>query len=100
MIVVSGIIEFDGEHRAQALALIRPLVSATNDEDGCISYAFFEDPFRPGRFRLFEEWTDGEALARHLEAPHVTAFRTGLGELGEITADVTRYDVSHCGPNR
>lgn len=100
VIEVSGVIQIDLARRAEALVLIEPLMTATSLEEGCISYEFFEDPFLPGRFRIFEEWTDSGALNRHLQTPHVATFREGLTALGEVQADVKRYEVSHVGPNR
>jgi quinol monooxygenase YgiN len=100
MIVVSGIVKIELAHRDRALRLIEPLMAATNEEAGCISYAFFEDPFCPGRFRVFEEWTDLEALTRHFDMPHMGTFRQGLAGLGKIESDVVRYDVARFGPNR
>lgn len=100
VIVVSGVVKVDPVWREGLLALIEPLVAATNREDGCISYEFFEDPFRPGRFRVFEEWSSHEALTSHFETSHMAAFWQGLTELGEIEADVVRYEIARYGPNR
>lgn len=94
MIVVSGIIELDPANRDTAVALTDTLVAATLEEEGCISYGFWLDPNDDGRFRVFEEWKDQDALDAHFTEPHMAAFMEGLGSLGVRGTAINKYVVS------
>lgn len=93
MIVISGIIRIDAARRDDALALIAPLVEATNAEAGCNAYDFWEHPASPGTFRVFEEWVDQAALEFHFGTPHMAAFMTGMGSLGTVETDIDKYRI-------
>lgn len=98
MIVISGTIRIDPARRGDALALIAPLVEATNAEPGCTTYGFWEDPFAAGSFRIFEEWVDQAALDAHFATPHMAAFMSGMGGLGSVETDVAKYSDAVKGP--
>lgn len=49
------------------------LVTATNGEDGCVSYDLFESAAAPGTFMTIESWRSQEDLDAHLQTPHVGA---------------------------
>lgn len=94
MIIVSGIIELDPSDHDRFVDLVGPLVSATTAEPGCISYEFFVASGDPGRFRVFEEWQDDDALAAHFGQPHMAAFMEGLGNLSVRSSSISKYVVS------
>lgn len=100
VIVVSGTIQVAPDRRDDAVAVFAPVIAATNEEAGCISYHVFEDPWQPGRFRLFEEWTDQASLDDHLGADHMATFRDALPALGGISADIAKYVIATVGPLR
>jgi quinol monooxygenase YgiN len=94
MIVVSGIIEIDSADLERALEAGREAAAATRSEPGCRAYAFYQDIERPACIRVFEEWDDAAALARHFETPHFQAFREVLRTIRVHTQEIKRYDVS------
>ena len=98
MIVISGVIEVSEASVDDAVAAAATMAVATREEDGCLAYAFYQDVENPCRFRVFEEWRDDAALARHFEAPHMAAFRKVLGGLEITRREITRYVVSESGP--
>jgi quinol monooxygenase YgiN len=62
-------------------ARLAPEVQA---EDGCIEYGAavdvasglaLQEPVRPNTVLVIEKWTDLGALAAHLDAPHMAAWR-------------------------
>jgi quinol monooxygenase YgiN len=98
MFVISGTIEVDPAHHERAAELMATMGDASRAEDGCGAYEFTADLRQPGRFRIFEEWSDDEALAAHFASTHMQDFQAAAGELGGIKSDVARYDVSAKGP--
>lgn len=81
MLIVSGIIEFDPDDHDAASDLFRPLVADTLAEPGNITYGFWADLDRRGRFRVYEEWESTEAMTEHMASAHMADFLTGIGTL-------------------
>ena len=97
MIVISGLIEVSENSVDAAIEAASVMAAATREEDGCLAYAFYRDIENPCRFRVFEEWRDGEALARHFEASHMATFRAVLAGLEITHRDIKKYSVSEVG---
>lgn len=97
-IVISGEIRIEPDDFDAAMALVEPLVTATQAEDGCVAYDFWVDPRDRGRIRVFEEWTSAEANAAHAASEHLATFYAGLGTIRVTGAELVRYEVSAQGP--
>ena len=50
------------------------LVNPTRAEEGCINFDFYQGTEDKGLFMFFENWTNREALDRHMQTPHIKAF--------------------------
>lgn len=94
MIVISGTIDFDPAATERANDTAAALVTATLAEEGCTAYGFYSSPSHPGRWRVFEEWTDAAALGLHMASPHMAAFLEAAGGLGISQTEIYRYDVT------
>jgi len=94
MIVVSGVIRVAAASREAAREAALEVATATRQEAGCISYAFYADLEQDGAFRVFEEWESDAALAAHFKTPHMAAFRERLAGLEFISRKVRRYVVT------
>lgn len=88
MVIVTGIIHIDAADAEAAKAAASNMAVATRAEDGCITYAFYEDIENPGRFRVYEEWRDLAALGAHGKAPHMADFRKALAGLNVLGTDL------------
>ena len=97
-IVISGEIRIDPADFDAAIALIEPLVTATQAESGCIAYDFWVDPRDRGRIRVFEEWESAEANATHAASEHLATFMGALGTIRVRSAELVRYEVASQGP--
>lgn len=60
----------DGEEEAVAQAVARIYQLAAGEPD-ILVYTFHRDPDDPRRFFFYEQYTDADAYARHLDAPYV-----------------------------
>lgn len=67
-------------------AALNTLVTATREEDGCVSYDLFESAAAPGTFVTIESWRSQEDLDAHLQAPHVGEAFAAAGDhlAGEV----------------
>jgi len=79
MIVVTGEFEFDAASVDAVKSAMREMVAETLKEDGCITYAFWQDIDRPGHFRVYEEWESDAHLEAHFATAHMAAFRGAIG---------------------
>lgn len=94
MLIVSGTISLDPANHDAALDAAARLVEATLEEEGNITYGFWVDPRERGRFRVYEEWADSEALDAHMATPHMAEFLTAAAGLGITGTDVHRHEVT------
>lgn len=62
------------EEREMFLAKSTTLLSATQAEEGNISYQLFENVTSPGKFVMLEEWKDEQAIDLHNQTEHFTGF--------------------------
>jgi quinol monooxygenase YgiN len=75
MIYVIAELRIRPEMAEKALAEARKAVAATIKEDGCLSYDMHQSVNDPSRLVVVERWASRDALSRHLETPHLKAWR-------------------------
>ncbi|MGB0663979.1 MAG: putative quinol monooxygenase [Pontibacterium sp.] len=62
------------------------LIPPTLKEEGCLAFDIRESDEKEGHFILWEAWTTKEALNRHFEEPHTSAYiAKGWTELVSLT---------------
>ena len=57
------------------------LVRAVRREPGCVAFTAYEARDTPGRFYLYEVYTDAAAFATHLQTEHVHTFISTIPDL-------------------
>ena len=67
------------------------MVAATNQEQGCLHYAFAQDIADPDLIRISERWESQEALAAHGASAHMAAFNKAMGSVVREGADLWLY---------
>lgn len=87
VIVVAIATAADGK-ADEAEALIRRVIPPTHAEEGCLTYALHRDVSDPHRLVLVERWSSREALDRHLESDHLTAFRSAVRDVAGAPSQV------------
>jgi quinol monooxygenase YgiN len=98
MIVVKATARVKADQKDAAVAAARAMATATEAEEGNISYTFSVDIDDPLRIHLFEEWHTDEALTEHFSTPHMADFVTALGAVLDGGMPTTKYVVSESGP--
>ncbi len=94
MIVVSGTVRIKPESRQAAVDAGIEMSRASEAEAGCITYHFYSDIEDENLFRIFEVWTNEEALMAHFKTPHMATFNSKLPDLLAGETDIKRYDIS------
>lgn len=64
----------------KAAAEARKVIAGTVKEDGCLQYDFHFSVSDPTKLVAVERWTSREALARHMDTPHLKAWRAAGAE--------------------
>ena len=100
MLVIGGTISFDPANTEAAKAAAAAMMAATQQEAGCVHYAFSIDVADPSVMHVFEQWESEDALSAHFEAPHMVDFQAAIGGLGISGTDILKYQVSSSGPVR
>jgi quinol monooxygenase YgiN len=98
MILVAGTLSVDPADHAAFVAAAANVSARTLAEDGCLQYAFWADPARPGAFLVFESWESEAQLDAHLRTPHLKAFQRSLAEIGLRGSSLRRYLVEAVRP--
>ncbi len=73
MIRVTANIEVQPGKEDELVAAMTAVVGPTRAEEGCLEYELHQSTEVPTRFLMIERWASPEALARHLETPHIKA---------------------------
>jgi len=63
------------------LATIKPLITGSQAEAGCIEYNLFADDEKANTYMLFEKWVDQDALDFHNNTEHFLTHGPKLGDL-------------------
>ncbi|MBL3550762.1 putative quinol monooxygenase [Rhodovulum sulfidophilum] len=80
-VTVTGWIEATPERLDALRAAAAEHVRLTRAEPGCLRFEMREDPDRPGRFLLDEEFTDAAAFAAHRARKEGTAWELAAAGL-------------------
>ena len=80
--VVATIVAKPGKE-AETEAVLLALIAPSRQDAGCIQYDLHSDLENPRAFLFTEIWESRAALDRHLETPHLTAFKARIPELVE-----------------
>ena len=77
----------------ETLGAFDPLVAATRQEEGCITYELLQNVEDPNDLTFVEEWSSAEALQAHFETEHFKAVAARADELLATPPDIRRDTV-------
>ncbi len=97
-VVISGEIDVNPPKRQAAILDAQPLIAAALAEQGCVHYAWTEDPAKPGRIHVFEEWDTEADLIAHLAAAPYRDMAGHLAATGILSAVTRKYRVDLVEP--
>jgi quinol monooxygenase YgiN len=100
MIIIAGTITFDPSKQDALAAGFEPMQKASLAEEGCIAYDYWLSRKDPGTVLMFEKWESEEALAGHMQSPHMKEFGAVMGGIGITGVDVKKYSGATEGPLR
>ena len=93
MLIVAATVQIQPDKIDEAISAMQEMAEATQSEDGCIRYQFYQDIQEPTTFLAYEEWRDDAALAAHNETPHMAVLQSKMPGIVVGPVDVKRYEV-------
>ncbi|MEQ1495071.1 MAG: putative quinol monooxygenase [Novosphingobium sp.] len=93
MFLIEGWIKLASGEFDKVANQARAMVTATNEEDGCIHYSFSRDIADPDLIRISERWTSESAMASHMASAHMAAFNQAMGSVKLEGADLRLYSA-------
>ena len=90
MIIIGGDMKVNTDYRAEAVQAFVKMATASQAEEGCITYEFSADLEAADTFHLFEVWENEETLAAHGQTSHMAEFRQEIGQY-RLESNIKRY---------
>ena len=81
MLILHAKVHVKPEKRDDFLQLVKPLIEASNQEEGVIAYSCYEDVANPNTFMFYEEYVDQAAIDFHVQTEHFKNWRAAGSEL-------------------
>lgn len=91
MIIIHALLHVNPAREADFLAAAKPLVAATHEEEGNISYELYKSATEGNVYIMVEAWRDQAAVGAHNTSPHFTGFAAKAGEFLTAPLDVKVY---------
>lgn len=91
MIIIHALLHVNPERETDFLETAKPLIAATHEEEGNISYELYKHAGDGNLYIMVETWRDQEAVAAHNASPHFTGFAAKAGEFLTAPLDVKVY---------
>ena len=93
MLILIAKFKTETRHRDSMLDLAKGMLKPSNEEDGCISYEFFQSPFEKNYFVFVERWESRKALELHFKTQHFEDFDSKVDSLLSKKPSVIAYEV-------
>lgn len=93
MFIIHAVFQVRPDRKAAFLEEAKPLIAATLQEDGNLSYDLYEHAGRENEFIMVETWRDAEAMAAHSASPHFTGFAAKAPEFLAAPMDLKVYSA-------
>ncbi len=93
MIIVTGQARFAPGEIERLKPAFKMNIQATRAEAGCARYSYAVDIADPNLLHIAEEWSDEEAIAAHMSAPHMAELMGALGGAKLESISVNAYEA-------
>jgi len=94
MLIITGEVELNPEHRDEAIQLEIEHSTLSRDEPGCISHNCYLDAEDENRLHFFERWADTAAVQIHFAVPESGAFVQQIGKLAASPPTIEILDAN------
>jgi quinol monooxygenase YgiN len=92
MIIIHAVFHVDPTKQQRFLDEIGPLINASREESGNISYNLYKDTEKEQVFTMVEVWQDATAVASHNTSEHFKAFVAKASNFLTAPLDIKAFD--------
>ncbi|HEK9099140.1 antibiotic biosynthesis monooxygenase [Bacillus pfraonensis] len=93
MIIIHAVFQVDSAKQQAFVEEIRPLIRASREENGNVSYDLYKDTEKENVYTMVEVWQDAEAVAGHNTSEHFTSFVKKANQFLTAPLDIKVYDA-------
>lgn len=94
MLLVNAVIKIKPGMEKEFLEKVQPLLKASRNDEGCISYGLYKSVEEEDSFMMIEQWTSPEMLDKHTKMDHFIQFGKDAGPLMAAELDIKTYPVA------
>lgn len=95
MLILHAKFRIKSENTEEMLSLAKGMLEPSNNEEGCMSYEFFQDPYAKNYFIFVETWRSREDLDLHFEMPYFKEFDDRVTRIVEENPSVITYEIEN-----
>ncbi|WP_409296271.1 putative quinol monooxygenase [Peribacillus sp. SCS-26] len=92
MIIIHATFHVNPARQDEFLAELQPLIAASREESGNVSYSLQKDTENENVFTMIEVWKDAGAVATHNQSSHFTSFVGKAKDFLTAPLDVKAFD--------
>lgn len=92
MIIIHAVFNINSAKHDAFLEEIQPLIAASREESGNISYNLYKDTEKENVFTMVEVWQDTQAVASHNSSEHFTSFVGKAKDFLTAPLDIKAYE--------
>ena len=78
--MITATIVLKGDKVDDFIKTAKSMIKSSNEEPGCESYMFYQDPYSKTRFIAVEFWKDQAAIDLHNNSDHFKTFIQTIGD--------------------
>jgi len=98
MLMIKGLGRARAGRRSELIAAAARVAQASREDDGCLSYGFYNDIEDPDTLLSLEVWRDEAALAAHMGHEHTTVFLSLAADLLDGTPVMAQHTIDDPDP--
>ncbi|MDZ5610496.1 putative quinol monooxygenase [Bacillus pseudomycoides] len=92
MIIIHAVFQVNSAKKQAFVEEIQPLIRASREESGNVSYDLFQDSEKENVYTMVEVWQDAEAVASHNASEHFTSFVSKANQFLTAPLDIKMYE--------
>lgn len=92
MITINVLLSVRKEKQEEYLAFVSDLVAKSQQDEGCLFYAHFNQVGKDNHYAIIENWKDQESVDLHNATPHLQQF---ANEISNYLEEPFTLKISH-----
>lgn len=82
------------ENVDEFISAAKSIIEASNNEEGCLSYMLYQDPYEKTNFIFVEKWKNQAAIDFHFETEHFKGFGATIADMTSKPTEIKIIDIA------